>query len=786
MHESFQSILAVYRAVARTALDHPIVGAGQPVAPADKSRPAWSKFEAWNDFLRHARWKPASIDFYGFKISLGRGQLLGGYGSFADRWNWTEKRVRSFTADLIKHGMLDTIAGAEAMEYAPAGKDGSRLPNILRLVNYDAYQYRPRTRATELQGEHEDAENSEGRPSGRPQDALENGLSGQGEGQTLRLTDGQTLDQSMPLIQNGKIEYAVQAGQTLGQGSGQTLGQTYPEHVRGSGQTLGQTPGQTFGQTPTPDNHLKHNENSEYTVQAGHTPGRTPGQTSGQVDKKGKSKVKEGSNNKTHSAAHREYIHPREAARRRDAVATPQQEGHAAAVADNPTRTAWDTPAHDPGLDALGANPGASAAAAAQASTVTRDLLAALGSPALAAGGQDAPVSLPPLREASEPHGGGKAQGVPAFGLPPPVSEGADLDLFAISAALGGPSAGVQPHSEGLPPHSASQHQPSAEPAPASEAHPAASKDAAATSTSGTTLGSQPGPFGQAGQASPHARLERQNSANFEPPLARETWTASDRSDLGAPIASRQTGPTETHHNGRPRPAEGSKNGVYGPAGSPGGGNGLDASAVALMPSGSQPGWREVQAALQEALHGTPIDISRHAGLLDVSVPLAWLQAGADLHMDVVPTVRRLAVKGFRSWQFCTGAVTDAIATRRTAEAAIAGAVQGLMTPDKAAANGHALAADVRHLPDGRMSVHGAFREELLRIVGNDPYRLDQALVIAADRIGGRQGLDLVRFIRAEVTSIAQRSRPARGEQPSRGRAPGESVEQFTARISRF
>ena len=37
--------------MSRDAHEHPIVGAGQPVPPADESKPAWSRFEAFTTCL---------------------------------------------------------------------------------------------------------------------------------------------------------------------------------------------------------------------------------------------------------------------------------------------------------------------------------------------------------------------------------------------------------------------------------------------------------------------------------------------------------------------------------------------------------------------------------------------------------------------------------------------------------------------------------------------------------------------------------------------------------------
>ena len=141
--------------VHRQTHEHWLVGAGQPVDPADPSRGAYSRFEAWTDFIRTARWKPVTINFYGQHVTLERGELVGGYPVLAQRWNWTYKRVRLFVEKLLDEGMIGispTVYGHHETrnqqqsvkslnQDTPQGRQQGNRALILRLCNYDKYQY---------------------------------------------------------------------------------------------------------------------------------------------------------------------------------------------------------------------------------------------------------------------------------------------------------------------------------------------------------------------------------------------------------------------------------------------------------------------------------------------------------------------------------------------------------------------------------------------------------------------------------------------------------------------
>jgi hypothetical protein len=86
--------------------EHAVVGAGQPVKPADPSRGAWSKLEAWCWMLGRAAWKPNSVRLGGVFYELSTGQFVGGTAYLAGIWNWTESTVLEFLKKLRSHCMV--------------------------------------------------------------------------------------------------------------------------------------------------------------------------------------------------------------------------------------------------------------------------------------------------------------------------------------------------------------------------------------------------------------------------------------------------------------------------------------------------------------------------------------------------------------------------------------------------------------------------------------------------------------------------------------------------------
>jgi hypothetical protein len=121
-------------AVSRDMRDHPIVGMGQPVQPANPERGSYSRYEAWQDLLMEAQWKPFEVLNRGKTVTLKRGQLMAARSWLATRWNWSEKTVRVFITRLEEEFMVRS-------ETLPSkGQMKGRFSNILTVCNYDIYQ----------------------------------------------------------------------------------------------------------------------------------------------------------------------------------------------------------------------------------------------------------------------------------------------------------------------------------------------------------------------------------------------------------------------------------------------------------------------------------------------------------------------------------------------------------------------------------------------------------------------------------------------------------------------
>jgi hypothetical protein len=70
-------------------------------------------------------------------------------------------------------------------------------------------------------------------------------------------------------------------------------------------------------------------------------------------------------------------------------------------------------------------------------------------------------------------------------------------------------------------------------------------------------------------------------------------------------------------------------------------------------------------------------------GLESMSDPLTWIENGADIDRDILPTVKRLSSRrtagGISSWSFFTAAVAEAVQKRKTAVQAFADAGRAKM-----------------------------------------------------------------------------------------------------------
>lgn len=132
-------------AVSRDMRDHPIVGMGQPVKPEDPSRGSFSRYEAWQDLLMEAKWKPFEVSNKGKVVTLRRGQLMAARAWLARRWNWSEKTVRGFLHRLEAEFMVIAETGQSFVEERSAkgqskGQRSGHYSNVLTICNYDIYQ----------------------------------------------------------------------------------------------------------------------------------------------------------------------------------------------------------------------------------------------------------------------------------------------------------------------------------------------------------------------------------------------------------------------------------------------------------------------------------------------------------------------------------------------------------------------------------------------------------------------------------------------------------------------
>jgi hypothetical protein len=153
-------------AVARTTFEHPIVGAGQPVRPADPTRGAYAKMEAWVDLTGLARHSLCRVSNKGTVIILQRGQLMASRSFLAKRWNWTEKTVRVFLHRLERDGMIKRATGQER------GQQKANQSTVITISNYDKFQFPPRTSGPPkgpTRGQHEASKGPESNTSTRTQ-----------------------------------------------------------------------------------------------------------------------------------------------------------------------------------------------------------------------------------------------------------------------------------------------------------------------------------------------------------------------------------------------------------------------------------------------------------------------------------------------------------------------------------------------------------------------------------------------------------------------------------------
>ena len=89
-------------AVDRGIWDHDVLSDNTP----------FSRREVWLWLLSEAAWKPHRRRVAGRPIELNRGQLVASLRFMADKWRWTETRVRRFLELLEKERMIDVATDA--------------------------------------------------------------------------------------------------------------------------------------------------------------------------------------------------------------------------------------------------------------------------------------------------------------------------------------------------------------------------------------------------------------------------------------------------------------------------------------------------------------------------------------------------------------------------------------------------------------------------------------------------------------------------------------------------
>jgi hypothetical protein len=125
---------AGWYATHRDMLNHPIVGIGKPVKPADPTRGSLSRFEAWHWLIANAAYKAQPINNTGKVMDLQPGQVMGARSYLAREWNWSEMTVRWFLKTLLDEHMI-TLA-TDKLRNQPR----TNTANIITLCNYLKYQ----------------------------------------------------------------------------------------------------------------------------------------------------------------------------------------------------------------------------------------------------------------------------------------------------------------------------------------------------------------------------------------------------------------------------------------------------------------------------------------------------------------------------------------------------------------------------------------------------------------------------------------------------------------------
>lgn len=81
--------------------------------------------------------------------------------------------------------------------------------------------------------------------------------------------------------------------------------------------------------------------------------------------------------------------------------------------------------------------------------------------------------------------------------------------------------------------------------------------------------------------------------------------------------------------------------------------------------SASARDWKTLNEKLTDAAGPILAELASHPGLMNLSVPTMWLNSGADLDLDVLPTLREIAAKRraaakVKTWDYFTAAIANA------------------------------------------------------------------------------------------------------------------------------
>ena len=113
----------------------------------------FTKAQAWIDMIGLAQFEDSEIYVNGKYVFVPRGSFRTTYKELANRWKWSEKRVRAFIGILVGQTMVST--------------QGSTQGTTLTIENYAKYQGQGQTQGS-MQGSTRGAEKGRRRANARP------------------------------------------------------------------------------------------------------------------------------------------------------------------------------------------------------------------------------------------------------------------------------------------------------------------------------------------------------------------------------------------------------------------------------------------------------------------------------------------------------------------------------------------------------------------------------------------------------------------------------------------